>query len=49
MIRGIEISGIDIQACGGTHVRNTGEIGRFRIQKVDNKGANLRRIKIILG
>jgi Ser-tRNA(Ala) deacylase AlaX len=49
MIRGIEISGIDIQACGGTRVRSTGEIGRFRIQKVDNKGANLRRIKIILG
>jgi len=47
-IRGIEISGIDIQACGGTHVRTTGEIGRFRIQKVDNKGANLRRIKIML-
>jgi len=47
-IRGVEIPGIDIQACGGTHVRNTGEIGTFKILKIDNKGRNLRRIKITL-
>jgi Ser-tRNA(Ala) deacylase AlaX len=48
LIRGIEIPGVDLQACGGTHVCNTGEIGRFRIQKVDNKGKMLRRIVIRL-
>ncbi len=47
-IRGIEIAGVDIQACGGTHVSRTGEIGKFRVQKIDNKGSNLRRIKIML-
>lgn len=47
-IRGVEIVGVDIQACGGTHVNRTGELGHFRVQKIDNKGANLRRVKIML-
>lgn len=47
-IRVVEITGIDAQACGGTHVKHTGEIGRFRIQKIDNKGVNNRRINVLI-
>ena len=40
---------VDLQSCGGTHVASTGEIGRLRIGKVDNKGARNRRVYIHLG
>jgi len=43
-IRIIDIVGFDEQACGGTHVRNTGEIGRIEVVKAENKGKNNRRI-----
>ncbi len=43
-IRIVEIEGIDIQACGGTHVKNTSEIGKIKITKAENKGKNNRRI-----
>ena len=43
-IRIVEIPGVDIQACGGTHLKNTAEIGKFEIMKVDNKGKANRRI-----
>lgn len=43
-IRIIEIKGFDRQACGGTHVKNTKEIGKIRIIKAENKGKNNRRI-----
>jgi misacylated tRNA(Ala) deacylase len=43
-IRTIEIVGLDKQADGGTHVKNTKEIGQIKIVKVDNKGRGLRRI-----
>ncbi len=43
-IRIVGIGNIDIQACGGTHVRNTEEIGPIEIIKIDNKGKNNRRI-----
>ena len=43
-IRIIDIVGFDAQACGGTHVRNTGEIGRIEVVKAENKGKNNRRI-----
>ncbi len=39
---------IDLQPCGGTHVARTGEIGRLRIGKVQNKGAQNRRIYLHL-
>lgn len=42
-IRIIEIQGIDRQACGGTHVKNTGEIKGIKILKSENKGKNNRR------
>lgn len=47
-IRIVQIHNIDEQACGGTHVNNTTEIGDFSIVKIQNKGATKRRIKIKL-
>jgi misacylated tRNA(Ala) deacylase len=47
-VRIIEIAGADLQPCGGTHVANTGEIGRLRVGKIENKGAHNRRINIHL-
>jgi misacylated tRNA(Ala) deacylase len=42
-VRIVEITGFDAQACGGTHVHTTGEIGRARIVKFDNKGKDNKR------
>ena len=44
MIRVVEIEGIDRQACGGTHVKNTAEVGRIKMIKAENKGKANRRI-----
>jgi misacylated tRNA(Ala) deacylase len=43
-VRLIEISGIDLQPCGGTHIRNTGEIGPVAVTKIENKGKQNRRV-----
>lgn len=40
----VEIEGIDKQACGGTHVKNTSEIGHIKITKTENKGKDNRRM-----
>ena len=47
-IRVIGISDVDLQPCGGTHVKTTAEIGRVRIGKVENKGKHNRRINVHL-
>jgi len=47
-VRIVKIGDIDIQADGGTHVKNTSEIGKVKITKLGNKGANNRRIYFIL-
>jgi misacylated tRNA(Ala) deacylase len=39
---------IDLQPCGGTHVRRTGEIGRVEIGKIENKGRQNRRVTLTL-
>jgi len=44
ILRIVEIEGIDTQADGGTHVKNTSEIGRLELIKMENKGAQNRRI-----
>jgi misacylated tRNA(Ala) deacylase len=39
---------VDLQPCGGTHVRTTGEIGRVRIGKIEKKGKRNRRVNLHL-
>lgn len=46
-IRMIKIGDIDLQPCGGTHVKSTAEIGAVRIGKIENKGRQNRRINIL--
>ena len=46
-VRLIEVAGVDLQPCGGTHVRSTGEIGRVRVRKIENKGRQNRRVNIV--
>jgi misacylated tRNA(Ala) deacylase len=43
-LRIVEIPGIDLQADGGPHVENTGEIGAIQLVKIENKGKNQRRV-----
>jgi misacylated tRNA(Ala) deacylase len=45
-VRTVEIVGLDLQADGGTHVRNTTEIGRIRVVDYKSKGAINKRIYI---
>jgi len=45
-VRLMEIPGVDLQPCGGTHVKRTGEIGRLRVGKIENKGRHNRRVNI---
>lgn len=47
-IRLLRIPGIDLQPCGGTHVRNTGEIGAIRVLKIKNEGKHNKRVEIAL-
>jgi misacylated tRNA(Ala) deacylase len=43
-VRLMEIAGVDLQPCGGTHVANTAEIGPIAVTKIENKGRQNRRI-----
>ena len=47
-VRVLEIAGFDVQACGGTHVHDTSELGRCRITRVDNKGKRHKRLYVVL-
>ena len=47
-VRVVEIEGFDAQACGGTHMHNTSEVGRFTIFRTDNKGKNNKRLYVKL-
>jgi misacylated tRNA(Ala) deacylase len=47
-VRVVEIEGFDAQACGGTHVTNLSELGRFSISKTENKGKNNKRLYVKL-
>jgi len=43
-VRLMEIAGVDLQPCGGTHVRNTAEIGPVIVTKIESKGRQNRRV-----
>jgi misacylated tRNA(Ala) deacylase len=45
-IRLINVDGVDLQPCGGTHVRNTSEIGAVRVRKIEKKGRQNRRVSL---
>jgi misacylated tRNA(Ala) deacylase len=47
-IRLLEIPGVDLQPCGGTHVRSTDEIGRATVTKIEKKGRQNRRVHLVL-
>ena len=43
-VRLLDIEGVDLQPCGGTHVASTGEIGPVRVMKIEKKGRQNRRV-----
>jgi len=47
-VRLLRIPGIDLQPCGGTHVRNIAEIGAIRVLKIRSEGRRNRRVEIAL-
>jgi misacylated tRNA(Ala) deacylase len=47
-VRLVSIATVDLQACGGTHVARTAEIGRVECIKIENKGKMNRRFIIAL-
>jgi misacylated tRNA(Ala) deacylase len=46
-VRLVDVDGVDLQPCGGTHVARTGEIGRVTLGKVENKGKHNRRVNVL--
>ncbi len=47
-VRLLEIEGVDLQPCGGTHLNSTSEVGRIQLGKVEKKGKHNRRVYIEL-
>jgi misacylated tRNA(Ala) deacylase len=47
-VRLIEIAGLDLQPCGGTHVRSVAEIGTVRVTQIEKKGKQNRRVRLVL-
>jgi len=47
-VRLMHVEGVDLQPCGGTHVKASGEIGQVRVSKIENKGKRNRRVNIVL-
>ena len=48
-VRVIDVDGIDLQPCGGTHVARTGEIGPVIVRKIESKGRHNRRVTLAFG
>lgn len=46
-VRLLEIPGIDLQACGGTHVKNTEEIGRLQVARIRSEGKRNKRVTLV--
>jgi len=47
-VRLLEIDGVDLQPCGGTHITRTGEIGPVEVVKIESKGKQNRRVNLAL-
>jgi misacylated tRNA(Ala) deacylase len=47
-VRLLKIPGIDLQPCGGTHVKNIAEIGGIRVLKIRSEGKRNKRVEIAL-
>jgi misacylated tRNA(Ala) deacylase len=45
-VRLIDITGVDLQPCGGTHVARTGEIGPVVVSKIEKKSRHNRRVVV---
>jgi misacylated tRNA(Ala) deacylase len=45
-VRIVEIVELDRQACGGTHLAQTGACGAIKILKIENKGRHNRRVRL---
>jgi misacylated tRNA(Ala) deacylase len=45
-VRLMEIAGVDLQPCGGTHLRNNAEIGRVAVTRIESKGKQNRRVML---
>jgi misacylated tRNA(Ala) deacylase len=45
-VRLLRIPGIDLQPCGGTHVRNIGEIGKVRVLRIRSEGKRNKRVEV---
>jgi misacylated tRNA(Ala) deacylase len=43
-VRVLEVEGVDLQPCGGTHVSNTADIGALVVTKIEKKSAKTRRV-----
>ena len=46
-VRLLEIPGVDLQACGGTHVRRTAEIGRLAVARIRSEGRRNKRVTLV--
>jgi len=46
-VRLMEIPGIDLQACGGTHVRNTREVGHVAVARIRSEGKRNKRVTLV--
>lgn len=46
-VRLMEIPGVDLQACGGTHVKNTSEIGAIAVERIRSEGKRNKRVTLV--